>query len=144
MPSALYTSRCFSQFASPTKNSTSLHLSACLQQLPLCLAVFSGVVVRVSRSDSSFLWSLALRDIFSSILYQTDSLDDLEKEAAAWAPRSSEELTLELQLACVHPRVCALAASARIGVPDPEDAFSPLPNKKARHVVYVAYPCFGG
>lgn len=37
----------------------------------------------------------------------------------------------------MHPRVCALAASARIGVPDPEDALSPLPNKKAR---YTAQP----
>lgn len=61
-----------------------------------------------------------------------DGLDALEKEAAAWAPRSPDELTLELQLACVNPRVCVLAAAAGIGVPDPEDAFSPLANKKVR------------
>lgn len=65
-------------------------------------------------------------------LPQADGLDAVEKEAAAWAPRSPEELTLELQLACVHPRVCILAATAGIGVPDPEDAFSPLANKKVR------------
>lgn len=80
--------------------------------------------------------------VCSSVVFQADSLDDLEKEAAAWAPRSPDELTLELQLACVHPRVCALAASARIGVPDPEDAFSPLPNKKARYCCCSSAFCF--
>lgn len=62
-------------------------------------------------------------------------MDDLEREAAIWLPRSPEELTLELQLACVHPTVCAMAAAAMIGVPDPEDASSSLSHRKKRLVV---------
>ncbi len=75
---------------------------------------------------------------------QADGIDALEKEAAAWAPRSPDELTLELQLACVHPRVCILAAAAGIGVPDPEDAFSPLANKKARYLPGCGSCLYGG
>lgn len=59
-------------------------------------------------------------------------MDDAARLLAAWAPRSPDELILELQLACVHPRVCIMAASAGIGVPDPEDAVSTLSHKKAR------------
>lgn len=64
-------------------------------------------------------------------------MDFLAQEFISWIPRSPEELTLELQLACVHSRVCMLAAVARIGVPDPEDSFLMLflPHKKARLVV---------
>lgn len=59
-------------------------------------------------------------------------MDDVARALAAWAPRSPDELILELQLACVNPRVCIMAASAGIGVPDPEDAFSTLSHKKTR------------
>lgn len=61
-------------------------------------------------------------------------LCDSARAAAVWAPRSSYERVLELQLACVHPGVCLLAAAAGIGVPDPEDAMTPLSHKKARLV----------
>lgn len=71
---------------------------------------------------------------FISSLLQTESIDTVAEEAAAWAPRSPDELTLELQLACVHPRVCSLAASAGIGVPDPEDSVTMLLHRKDRLV----------
>lgn len=65
-------------------------------------------------------------------MWQGDNTDASDSQAAVWAPRSPDELTMELQLACVHPRVCLMAASAGVGVPDPEDALSPLAHKKAR------------
>ncbi|CAM9185466.1 unnamed protein product, partial [Laminaria digitata] len=61
-----------------------------------------------------------------------DIIDASDNQITVWAPRSPDELTMELQLACVHPRVCLMASSAGIGVPDPEDALSPLAHKKAR------------
>lgn len=61
-------------------------------------------------------------------------LSEAARVAAMWTPHSFDERTLELQLACVHPRVCLLAAAAGVGVPDPEDVLTPLSHKKARLV----------
>lgn len=72
---------------------------------------------------------------FTPSLLQAESIDSAAEKAAAWAPRSPDELTLELQLACVHPRVCSLAASAGIGVPDPEDSVTTLLHRKDRLVL---------
>ena len=78
-----------------------------------------------------------LAELFSHFLLQIYRIGSAAKEATAWAIRSPDELTLELQLACVHPRVCVLAASAGIGVPDPEDSSSILNHRMDRLCVMI-------
>ncbi|CAM9991788.1 unnamed protein product [Discosporangium mesarthrocarpum] len=61
-----------------------------------------------------------------------EDISDDARNAAAWAPRTAEETVLEIQLACVHPGVLQMAVGGGVGVPDPEDASSPLLYRRAR------------
>lgn len=63
-----------------------------------------------------------------------DGVSDDATAGKLWMPRTLGERTLELQLACAHPKVFLMAAEAGIGVPDPEDATSVLDTRVTRFV----------